>query len=80
MNYPDSSGLACDMQLHNIYTGHFFIGVPNHPNYYLGHLVGSPCDTLTNINDPPEHDFDLKCFLILSWMGILKIMYLLPSE
>ncbi|MBK8414572.1 MAG: T9SS type A sorting domain-containing protein [Bacteroidetes bacterium] len=80
MNYPDSSGLACDMQLHNIYTGHFFIGVPNHPNYYLGHLVGSPCDTLTNINDPPEHDFRFKVFPNPVMDGNIKIMYLLPQN
>ncbi|MBK6641579.1 MAG: T9SS type A sorting domain-containing protein [Bacteroidetes bacterium] len=80
MNYPDSSGLACDMQLHNIYTGHFFIGVPNHPNYYLGRLVGSPCDSLTSINDPPEHDFRFKVFPNPVMDGNIKIMYLLPQN
>ncbi len=25
-------------------------GLPNHPNYYLGPLVGSPCDTLSNVD------------------------------
>ncbi|MBK6639921.1 MAG: T9SS type A sorting domain-containing protein [Bacteroidetes bacterium] len=80
MNYPDSSGLACDMQLHNIYTGHFFIGVPNHPNYYLGHLVGSPCDTLTSINDPPEHEFRFNVFPNPVMDGHIKIMYLLPQN
>lgn len=47
INYPDSFGLACDLQQHsfplpayNSYT------MPNHPNYFLGSDSGSVCDTL----------------------------------
>ncbi|MEP7128719.1 MAG: T9SS type A sorting domain-containing protein, partial [Chitinophagales bacterium] len=29
-------------------------GIPNFPNYDLGPLAGSPCDTLTAINEPGE--------------------------
>jgi DNA-binding beta-propeller fold protein YncE len=47
INYPDSLGLACDLQQHsfplpayNAYT------MPNHTNYFLGSDSGSFCDTL----------------------------------
>jgi hypothetical protein len=78
MNYPDSAGLACDVQLHNVFTNCFYIGVPNHPNYYLGRLVGSACDTLTSINEI-EHDFKFKIFPNPN-NGNFKIMYLLPQN
>jgi hypothetical protein len=80
INFPDSSGTTCDVQLHNVFTNCFFIGVPNHPNYYLGRLVGSSCDSLTNINDPPEHDFRFKVFPNPVMDGNIKIMYLLPQN
>jgi WD40 repeat protein len=81
MNFPDSAGTACDVQLHNINLPCFNVGtVPNHPNYYLGAKTGSPCDTLTNINDPPEHDFRFKVFPNPVMDGNIKIMYLLPQN
>ncbi|MBP9084271.1 MAG: T9SS type A sorting domain-containing protein [Bacteroidia bacterium] len=80
INNPDSAGTACDVQLHNVFTNCFFIGVPNHPNYYLGRLVGSPCDSLTSINDPPEHDFRFKVFPNPTMDGNFNILYLLPQN
>ncbi len=79
INYPDSSGADCDVQLHNVFTNCFFIGVPNHPNYYLGRLVGSPCDTLTGIQDLAEHDFRFSISPNPN-NGNFKIMYLLPQN
>jgi hypothetical protein len=79
INYPDSAGMACGVQLHNVFTDCYFGGVPNHPNYYLGRLVGSACDTLTNINDLTEHDFKFKIFPNPN-NGNFKIMYLLPQN
>jgi len=80
INYPDSAGMTCDVRLHDlhllIYHGR---SVPNHPNYYLGRLVGSPCDTLTNINDLAEHDFKFSISPNPS-NGTFKIMYLLPQN
>ncbi|MBV6453550.1 MAG: hypothetical protein FNNCIFGK_00784 [Bacteroidia bacterium] len=79
MNYPDSAGIACDVQLHNVFTNCFFIGVPNHTNYYLGRLVGSPCDTLTGIHDLAAHDFRFSVSPNPN-NGNFKIMYLLPQN
>jgi hypothetical protein len=81
MNYPDSAGLACDVQQHTIAIGNYFHlrAVPNHPNYYLGALTGSPCDTLTSIGELPEHDFRFSVSPNPS-NGQLIIMYLLPQN
>lgn len=56
INYPDSLRAACDIQLYSQYLGghRSYWGLPNNPNYELGHLIGSPCDTLSQvgINEP----------------------------
>lgn len=44
---PDEAGLACNMEQHGIALPRLFMNsLPNHPNYHLGALAGSPCDTL----------------------------------
>ncbi len=59
MNYPDSSGVACDLQQHAIDLGSYLHlrAVPNHPNYNLGPVVGSVCDTLGVGIPELTHDF-----------------------
>ncbi len=79
MNYPDSSGIACDVQLHNVFTDCYFIGVPNHPNYYLGRKIGSPCDTIPTGFEEKEHDFKFSVSPNPN-NGNFKIMYLLPQN
>jgi len=78
MDYPDSAGVACNVNLHNIHTNCFFRGVPNHPNYYLGRLVGSPCDSLTSVSEI-EHDFNFSISPNPN-NGNFKIVYLLPQN
>ena len=82
MNYPDSAGIACDLQQHAINLGVWsFRAVPNHPNYYLG------CDTtqttcpclITGINDVKQHDFKFSISPNPS-NGNFKITYLLPQN
>ncbi len=53
INRPDSSGLMCDFLPYSFYLGgkRTYWGLPNNPNYDLGPLVGSPCDSLTSIAD-----------------------------
>jgi hypothetical protein len=47
INYPDSAGAACGFCQHCIHLPAFNgFTIPNHPNYFLGTLVGSVCDTL----------------------------------
>jgi hypothetical protein len=52
IEYPDSAGIACNVQQHSIILPTYNVGtMPNHPNYNLGPLIGSGCDTLTAINE-----------------------------
>ncbi|MBS1764955.1 MAG: T9SS type A sorting domain-containing protein [Bacteroidetes bacterium] len=80
INYPDSADTACDVHLHDLHLiGVHARSVPNHPNYYLGRLVGSPCDTLTSVNDLTEHDFKFSLSPNPT-NGSIKIVYLLPQN
>jgi len=80
INYPDSADTACDVHLHDLHLLNYHArAVPNHPNYYLGRLVGSPCDTLTGIHDLAAHDFRFSVSPNPN-NGNFKIMYLLPQN
>lgn len=44
---PDQPGLACNMEQHGISLPRYFSNsLPNHPNYHLGPVPGSVCDSL----------------------------------
>lgn len=54
---PNEKGLACDFRQHAVHLGSYNgTGLPNNPNYRLGPLDGSPCDTL-GINNVPKAKF-----------------------
>ena len=46
INYPDSVGNACFFDPHSFVLPQYNNNVPNFPNYDLGPVPGSPCDTL----------------------------------
>ncbi|MEZ4758113.1 MAG: T9SS type A sorting domain-containing protein [Flavobacteriales bacterium] len=52
---PDEPGLACNMEQHGIDLERYFSNsLPNHPNYHLGPVDGSVCDSLgINTGIPP---------------------------
>nr|MBK9653314.1 T9SS type A sorting domain-containing protein [Bacteroidota bacterium] len=80
INLPDSQGKACDVHQHDIALPFFnFRTVPNHPNYYLGALAGSACDTLGLAENYTTHDFKASVFPNPS-NGQFKISYLLPQN
>ena len=81
MNYPDSAGVACDIQQHAINLGAWsFRAVPNHPNYYLGCDTTLGCTSCyTGINDVKQHDFKFSVSPNPS-NGNFKIIYLLPQN
>jgi hypothetical protein len=82
MNYPDSAGIACDVQQHNINLGVFsFRAVPNHPNYYLGAADGTICDSL-GLNSIDENSEFQQYFRIYPnpSNGSFSISYLLPEN
>jgi hypothetical protein len=49
INSPNSAGLACDYQPFSVYLPNCrtYLGLPNNPDYSLGAVIGSPCDTLS---------------------------------
>jgi hypothetical protein len=48
INNPDLAGAACNFQ-DTVKLPSFIAGLPYYPNYRLGALDGSPCDTLKTI-------------------------------
>ncbi len=55
INSPDSAGILCNFQPWSFYLGgnRTYWGLPNNPDYDLGALAGSPCDSLTSISEIP---------------------------
>ncbi len=64
INLPDSSGAACDFQPFGFYLGgkRTYIGLPNNPDYELGPLLGSVCDSLTLLNESPTAQHQVTVF------------------
>lgn len=47
VNDPDSAGMACNFEQHGVALPRVFSNsLPNHPNYHLGPVDGSVCDSL----------------------------------
>jgi len=59
INSPDLPGVACDMQQHAITLPTYNANsLPNHPNYHLGPVDGSLCDSLginTGLQEERQH-------------------------
>ncbi len=80
INSPDSAGLACDVQQHSLHTPCFFVrSNVLHPNYYLGPVLGSVCDTLGLGWEDLPHNFHFSVSPNPN-NGNLKIAYLLPQN
>jgi hypothetical protein len=55
INDPDSAGLQCSFQPYTfIMDGRLTVGLPNNPNYALGPVAGSVCDSLTAAVDEKQ--------------------------
>jgi len=47
INEPDEAGFGCDLVQHGVeLPAYYSNGLPNHPNYHLGPVLGSVCDSL----------------------------------
>ena len=82
INYPDSAGLACDVQQHALHLPCFSgRGNVNHPNYYLGcdTTLGCPCLVSTGLNEYSQHNFSIKLSPNPGSSGF-EILYLLPQN
>ena len=60
INEPDNIGAACNYQPFSFYLGgkRTYYGLPNNPDYDLGALAGSVCDTITGIAPSPLENPD----------------------
>ncbi len=58
ITYPDNLGPSCEFKPYSFYLNgnRTVAGLPNLPNYELGALEGSLCDTLTGIIDPNDSE------------------------
>ncbi len=65
INQPDSTGIACDFLPYSFYLGgkRTYLGLPNNPNYELGPLSGSFCDSLTAISEIPLFSEEAELFV-----------------
>ena len=77
INSPDSFGLACDFTPHSFKINHdcYTFNIPSFPNYDLGVLEGSPCDTIVNIptglQPPNSHSFRISPNPATTWLNIV---------
>ncbi len=82
INYPDSNGIACDVQQHAIRLPCYAArGNVYHPNYYLGcdTTLGCPCLVTSSLNEIGKHDFSIKLSPNPGSSGF-EILYLLPQN
>jgi hypothetical protein len=49
---PEKKGLACEVQQHYLQFQYSYANLPHFPNFRLGPIDGSPCDTLGLDNHP----------------------------
>ncbi|MBK9479015.1 MAG: T9SS type A sorting domain-containing protein [Bacteroidetes bacterium] len=82
INYPDSADTLCDVRQHSFQLPSYNFGtVPNHPNYYLGPVENSGCDTLSGIkNSYLNQEQILKVVPNPSINGAFGISYVLGQN
>ena len=51
INSPNDPGLTCNIMQHAFDISNYNVTIPNFPNYNLGSQSGSPCDSLTSLNE-----------------------------
>ncbi|HLX55171.1 MAG TPA: T9SS type A sorting domain-containing protein, partial [Aquella sp.] len=52
INNPDAKGDSCNFTQHSLILPTLSVGVPNFPNYRLGALSASACDSLSSLSEP----------------------------
>jgi hypothetical protein len=86
IEFPDSAGTACNFQLWSVPLGRvYYDGLGSAPNYYLGPLENSPCDTLltTGLSElNPTSQITLapnpaQTQATLKWLGVAEGSFVL---
>jgi hypothetical protein len=75
LNSPDSLGFDCDFEPHSYVLPQYNNSIPTFPNYDLGALDGSPCDTIVNIptglQPPNSASFRISPNPATTWLNIV---------
>jgi hypothetical protein len=71
INSPDSAGSSCNFQPYSFYLGgkRTYWGLPNNPDYELGPVAGSPCDTIVSIAEPQATSSNLYIYYSPQWQS-----------
>jgi type IX secretion system substrate protein/WD40 repeat protein len=81
INLPDLPDAACDVQQHALHLPCYSARASvNHPNYYLGPVLNSVCDSLGLSVQEINHDFHFNMYPNPVTEQLLKIIYLLPQN
>ena len=80
INYPDSAGIACNVVQRGIQLPYYISGIPHFPNYNLGRLPGSACDTVYSSISELEQENEVSVFPNPSLTGIFNFRFLDKSE
>ncbi len=69
INQPNNLGFACDFQPYSFYLGgkRSYLGLPNNPDYALGPITNSLCDTVTSVVQVNKPTAELSVFYHSSW-------------
>lgn len=59
---PDISGVGCNVVQNSFYLASRNMTVPTYPNYQLGRLIGSSCDTLTSLQESESEALQVNVF------------------
>ncbi|OQA11629.1 MAG: hypothetical protein BWY67_00814 [Bacteroidetes bacterium ADurb.Bin397] len=62
IDLPDSMGVSCNVVQNSFYLASRNMTVPTYPNYQLGRLIGSSCDTLTSLQESESESLKVKVF------------------
>ncbi len=74
INDPDNLGLACNFTAHSYVLPTWTWNIPSFPNYDLGPLIGSPCDTLFLSNSQTLNSnasFRISLNPVSDWLNII---------
>jgi hypothetical protein len=81
INNPDVLGLGCNVVQHGIQLPTYnAFTILNAPNYFLGVVSGSICDSLTGINETSYFDFSFSVYPNPVKNDFLSVIYLLPQN
>ncbi len=74
ITHPDSLGLQCEFQPHSYVLPQYSWNIPSFPNYDLGSLSGSTCDTLyssSGLQPEEEPFFKIQSNPVSDWLNVV---------